>query len=231
MNWLHFIGKQYYTMNAFESEAREYQVSRRIALDKLKKMKFGDKIYLFQKARKSHNSIVFGYFTFERILGQIPESLTEELLDEGHLTQTMDFGEPRAGTSVIRGCGSYIMGTGYILRGIDAPALADKLQKYGATKVMIGGTFFGLPHIASDIKFQMGFRPFDYDRFIAEYQRLVKLGRQRICIKGCWYISDGAKTTIRSRDEQNYKQGINSARERVRAIHDYQKKISTKKEK
>lgn len=224
MNWLHFIGKQYYTMNAFESEARECQVSRRIALDKLKKMKFGDKIYLFQKARKAHNSTMFGYFTFERILGQIPDSLINELRRENCFVQARDAGEPRAGTPVNRGCGSYIMGSAYFLHGIDAPELADKLKEHSAQKVMIGGTFFGLPHIASDIKFQMGFRPFDFDRFIAEYQRLVKLGRQRICIKGCWYISDGAKTTIRSRDDQNYKQGINSARERVRAIHDYKKK-------
>lgn len=227
MNWLHFIGKQYYTMNAFETEARDLQVSRRIALDKLKKMKFGDKIYLFQKARKAHNSTMFGYFTFERILGQLPDSLIQELTDVGYILSGVADGQ---GDSVVRGCGSYIMGLGYTIHGIDAPALAEKLKAHGATKVMIGGTFFGLPHIASDIKFQMGFRPFDYDGFIAEYQRLVKLGRQRICIKGYWYISDEAKTAIRSRDEQNYKQGITSARERVRAIYDYQRKITEKKE-
>lgn len=227
MDWLHFIGKQYYTINAFESEAREYQVSRRIALDKLKKMRFGDKIYLFQKTRKAHNSTMFGFFTFERILGEIPQVMIDELHKEGHLDLTISVnagGIENAGKHIIRGCGSYIMGMALILEGIDAFALAEKLKRHNAQKVMIGGTFYGLPHIASDINFQMGFRPFDYDGFIAEYQRLAKLGRQRICVKGHWYVSDKDKEDIRTIDDENKEQWVNNPRERVRAIHDYKRK-------
>jgi len=67
MTYLHFIGKEYYSISKFIKEAKLFGVSRRVNLLMLKKFEFGDKIYLFQWDKTS--SILFGYFIFEKILG------------------------------------------------------------------------------------------------------------------------------------------------------------------
>lgn len=38
MNFIHFVGKSYYTMNGFINEAKEHGASRRVALNVLKQM-------------------------------------------------------------------------------------------------------------------------------------------------------------------------------------------------
>ena len=65
MDYLHFIGKQYYKRHQFISEARRYGVNRRIAPNVFRKMRMGDRVFLAQGDQRG--SQIFGYFVFTRI--------------------------------------------------------------------------------------------------------------------------------------------------------------------
>jgi len=80
-SWLHWIGNKYYSIKQFIEEARQIGVSRRVPAKMLKKMKWGDVIFLASKEKNLKNPLVFGYFALERIQGvkvdidELPEHL------------------------------------------------------------------------------------------------------------------------------------------------------------
>lgn len=91
-SWLHWIGNQYYSIRKFIEEARLIGVSRRVPRDVLRKMKWGDMIFLASKEKKLKSPVIFGYFRLERIQGvkvdmeDLPEHLQSKMRYEN-----MDF--------------------------------------------------------------------------------------------------------------------------------------------
>jgi len=84
-SWLHWIGNQYYTIQSFIDEARVIGVSRRVPEKILKKMKWGDTIFLASKEKHLKSPVIFGYFNLEGIQGvkvklkDMPEQLRDKM--------------------------------------------------------------------------------------------------------------------------------------------------------
>jgi len=84
-SWLHWIGNQYYSIRKFIEEARLIGVSRRVPQPVLKKMKWGDMIFLASKEENLKSPVIFGYFRLERIQGvrvdmeELPDHLQDRM--------------------------------------------------------------------------------------------------------------------------------------------------------
>jgi hypothetical protein len=119
-HWLHHVGRQYYpTMEAFELEALQQGVTRRVALSVLRHMRWGDQI-------------VFGFQTGpkdpERIFGTCPITVLSGLSAEGaavvvSLTGVTPVQMPRR--TVVRGCGHYRVAATYQVHNVTGPSLAE----------------------------------------------------------------------------------------------------------
>lgn len=88
--WLHWIGNQYYSIESFIEEARLVGVSRRVPEKILRKMKWGDTIFLASKEKGLKSPVVFGYFVLHKIQGVKVkmEDLPEYLQDKMHYEET-----------------------------------------------------------------------------------------------------------------------------------------------
>ena len=73
-DWLHFIGRRYYTEQKFLEESSEIGCSRRVSLQVLKKMNFGDRVYCAIVRNNEKSPVVLGSFTIERLSGLSQEA-------------------------------------------------------------------------------------------------------------------------------------------------------------
>lgn len=165
-DWLHWIGRQYYSPVKFAKEAVKHGATRRVAPMTLKAMSWGDRVYLIGRQSKQMKSgHIFGLFQIRRVLG-MPEEVTARLLQKGRAT-LIDLG----GRAVHRGCGDYIEGPSYSVQaGIDEIyEVLKEVEKEEKEKdlLMVGGVFEAIapPVRMADIPFQMGFRKFDGGEF------------------------------------------------------------------
>lgn len=84
-SWLHWIGNQYYSIESFIEEARFVGVSRRVPAKVLKKMKWGNTIFLASKEKGLKNPVIFGYFRLEKLQGikvnmnELPKHLRDKM--------------------------------------------------------------------------------------------------------------------------------------------------------
>lgn len=163
MDWIHWIGKQYYTMNSFAKEAKEHSVSRRVSLQTAKQMAWGDTVYCTMLDGKT--GVIFGSFTIERITGLSEEATIAALAT--HETENINDGEE----IIKRGCGSYATGPSW---QVDA-SIADIIETVEEVKddgrdegqIMVAGTFVELEKTRLlDIPFRQGFRKFDSQAFL-----------------------------------------------------------------
>ncbi len=209
-SWLHFVGKKYWKSPAkFIREAKRYGVSRRISLLQLEQMAWGDTVML---AQWDGSSVAFGQFRIERVTGLSPEVIAE--IQNQYGAEEVDPG----GYHVERECGSYIAGPGYTTRAT-ITQIGYVIEKLGWTgPLMVAGPFDVLevryngpdgqelterPFRArlKDIPHRMGFRRFDYDRFLAE-SRLQLEARARgeianrglVTLKGQFYEGEGGRS-------------------------------------
>jgi hypothetical protein len=190
-NWIHFVGKSYYSIEKFINEATREGVSRAMSVHIFKKMELGDRIFLAQKHEK--HTKIFGYFIFDAVTG-LSQELYTKLLEAGAVRNipTMPF-------TVTRGCGSYIVDG---MSEITSPSEFMRILKEGDKKdfdrLMVGGKFYSLntcgieeEYIISNIPFQQGFRLFDFEQFKTDYDS--KNGR---VVKGQFYKKEREKRVI-----------------------------------
>lgn len=218
-NWIHFIGKSYYTMDKFISEAKEKGISRAVSHEVFKKMNIGDRIFLAQKDGKSTK--IFGYFVFESIVGQDSQFISG-LKSDGYIVQVS---KPDYSEQIERGCGEYTVTGVYAINSPDK--LMERIResdKEDVGRVMIGGKFHYLngvqiseDYILSDIPFRQGFRLFDFDLFYFQYDKIkfdkAFSGRNQnrhIKIKGQFYANERIDNEITIEDPlllriENYK--------------------------
>lgn len=68
--WLHWIGRGYYTKRSFIREAEQYGISREIRLQTLKRMWWSDLVYLMIfEGKKYRRNLLFGRFEITRLQG------------------------------------------------------------------------------------------------------------------------------------------------------------------
>lgn len=185
--WLHFIGKQYYSRAKFIKEAKQYGVTRRVALQQLKQMAFGDMVLLAMMDGKS--PVIFGYFIIEKISGLSP---TATAAIQGRLKCEM---LNPGGRIIKRGCGSYIEGQCLVARASlqEIVAILDELRKQDVDigLPMVGGEFKLHPIIRlRDIPFRQGFRLFNYEQLIKEVGHLLDTVKTPITVKGQYYVKE-----------------------------------------
>ncbi len=172
-SWIHFIGKSYYTINSFEKEAAKFGVSRRIDKRLIKKMRYGDKVYVFQKDGKS--SKCFGYFVINSVWGKYSPEMMEELDREGKIESN----HCAIPVPIKKGCGTFVL-CGSSAINCDMDELGEKIEEYGAENVMVGGTFYPMEHIRSAIPHQQGFRRFAADEFLQEAEAVKDTARAKV---------------------------------------------------
>jgi hypothetical protein len=107
MIWLHYVGG-FYTQEKFVAEARRAGVSRRVAPNVAKFMRYGDTVQLlnWNNGKPLHFAdFVTGGISMD---AEISEELAPKLIEEGkaHLVST-------GGDTVVRECGSYVASASY----------------------------------------------------------------------------------------------------------------------
>ncbi len=161
--WLHFVGKQYYSKAKFKKEAEKHGVSRRISLQMLKKMSWGDRILLAQLDGKT--PVIFGEFYVDRIIGFSPEVM--EKIQQSHSCKINDLG----GYMVSRECGDFMAGVSYVVDASIAELVDCAKDAEDAGKPMVAGIFIERPLVRlKQIPFRQGFRAFDYQAFMEAYK-------------------------------------------------------------
>lgn len=158
-NWLHFIGRGYYTEKTFVQEAIRHLVSRRIQPRMLGGFSWGDRIWLAQgdmkkKLRKKPfgGARVFAYFTLTQVGGLNPQAL-DGFPGLGELYSNKP-------VEINRGCGSYTIEAIYLTK--ESPkALADYLRESAIpTTILLQGPITPLDNWISlpDVGFRLGYQ-------------------------------------------------------------------------
>ena len=127
--WLHWIGNEYYSIESFISEAEEYGVSRRVPKHILKKMEWGDKVFLATRETGKKKPVIFGYFYIDRLQGinidDLPEDIAVKVVNAGPVAL------------VKRGCGYLVAGGIYAYTDANVERLAD----YAGEETFVRGGF------------------------------------------------------------------------------------------
>ena len=146
---LHYVGKRYYTMETFIKEAMKHDVSRALPISVVKKLHWGDKIFLAfdMKSQKGRYALVFGYFYVQGLNVSNPEIKKKVNEDERiKVVKRVTFGG--GGIHVTRGCGDYsISAVSYVDNDVSeiAEVIDDIAKKEGIkVKVMVAGMFVRL---------------------------------------------------------------------------------------
>lgn len=89
--WVHWMGNCYYSIESFIKEAKDIGISRRVPKLTLKKMKWGDTIFLTSKEKGLKAPVIFGYFTLHTIQGIKVDidTLPKHLQDKMHYKKRM----------------------------------------------------------------------------------------------------------------------------------------------
>lgn len=191
MDWLHFVGRAYYTQESFEREAKRYGVSRRASLVALRQMKWGDRIWLAQgemksKRRKSpaRGSIVLGSFLLTRIAGVSLEDLSK-FHEVAPLQQIA-----RGGEEIRRGCGNYVTGPAY------STTLSLAELNISSGVILLQGDFVPLRPtvLLPDVTFRWGFRKFNGPYFLKCWGELQE--KKGDCLEGEFRDVDGVQSSI-----------------------------------
>lgn len=174
MDWLHWIGKKYYSIDEFLEEGKRVGVSRRVSLNFLARMNWGDKVYCIQKKPKYRNGSVFCCFPVKLLTG-LSSEICKELCEVFPMEKISEGGE-----IVERECGDYVTGSSYEvkvpLKTIVSYIIRRQKEGVDIGKPMVGcdlSSFRTLVQpwaIMKNIPFSQGFRDFDFNRFISLWQ-------------------------------------------------------------
>jgi len=174
-HWLHFIGRQYYSERKFLEESRDLGCSRRVALQVLKQMSIGDRVYCALIRNGEKSPVVLGYFIIDRLSGlsiemgcRVGARLSLDLQDFG-------------GQTFRRGCGTYTTGPSYALGEVSLSDIVACIESEAAAagealdigNLLIQGEWFPLDPVIRlrKVKFRPGYRRFDIEKALLESSR------------------------------------------------------------
>ncbi len=212
MDWIHFVGKTYYTPEQYAEEATKFGASRRINPHLLHSMNWGDRIFLAQGDMVKKNrvapftgSTVFGYFTITT-LGGVSQDALDCIAEEFELEIT---NAPIAAKgSVKRRCGHYSLGAS--IKKVELPlsqVLDYELVEEGESlpSYLLQGKFISIQKTALvDMGFRWGFRKFDGDAFLYLVEQGVPVVYGQMLPEGTPVNPEPGRGTLRGID--NYTQ-------------------------
>lgn len=216
--WIHFIGRQYYTRQEFVAEAEAVGVTRRVSMQTLKRMSFGDRVLLAIQDGKS--AVIFGSFRVTTLSG-LSKDAVDKIAAKVHV-EVADSG--RAGMTVNRGCGSYVVGFTFHANAElpELAALAAEAEDPG--KPMVGGDWDPFPCSnggvirLKKVKHSQGFRLFDVATFLEDITIQRVRGKDHPAVKGFYYAKPEDDTTVAGVDDK-------AAVERlIESVQDYNRK-------
>lgn len=196
MAWLHWIGKSYYTIGSFITESEQYGITRRVALNVLERMNWGDKVLCIQKEDGAKSGSIFLEFNIERLSGLSAEA--EKALAKRWSIVMIDPG----GDRVERECGEYETGPLCAFEGATLPEIARILKSLKTSGVDIGKPMIGCSKgyfsvynepltRLRDVPFRPGFRTFDYTKFLsAVAEKRVKNPKRRVVLTNAQFYGD-----------------------------------------
>lgn len=206
-SWLHWIGKSYYSIHKFTEEALRVGVSRRVSLDVLERMTYGDIVSCVQKPHGYKSGVIFLEFPIQVITGLSAAAMDK--VKDSFDCRIADVG----GAVVSRGCGSYITGMTYIVDA-DAREIAGALKEAKEEGADLGQPMIGcgpefvqiVPDpqpLLQDIPFRQGFRLYDRDAAFRVLLTWTPTGREkRPRLSGQFYVDNGPKETAPNIDVQ-----------------------------
>jgi len=184
MDWVNWVGNEFYTMQSFIDEALKYGVSRRIQERILRTMTWQDRIFLATNDIKVikvtgkrgkpidkviKTPVIIGYFKIDTLHGinLDPSNLPQELKNNFSGTK-YNGGAP---SPIQRGCGIQ-RSTGYYVETtptVDIKKIIDLQNIVSNAKTVQGGLrIFERPVITHLLSFR-GFRKFDGAEFMRDY--------------------------------------------------------------
>jgi hypothetical protein len=127
--WLHYVGrKTYRNCDYFEQEAKRLGVQRAVPFYMLKNFKWGERVllatWLYDKENQRGSAEVFGYFTVDSIVQNLPKEVVDKLL------QKLDVESVSSGESTFerRRCGDYSIRSTIFVRD-SVEDLAEKAKE------------------------------------------------------------------------------------------------------
>ena len=183
-DWIHWVGSKYYSIPSFVRESRAWGVSRRIKPQTLKRMSWGDRVYLVTREKGIKAPVVFGYFHLEKIQGIRLDEETRDRLERetGKRIRVVsnDFS-----LLVKRGCGYCVDGGLYCT----TEASVREVMEYGEIEdpelrgslVIFPRPYPGLRNLRPF----RGFRPFDGEGFRRDLED--KRGSRRVILDSLYY--------------------------------------------
>jgi hypothetical protein len=182
MDWLHFVGKTYYTPEQYIEEALRIGASRKTNARVIRQMTWGDRVFLAQGDMRKKNrtspfngSTIFGFFTI-LTLGGLPQEVLEEIAEAQGLEITD--APIQASAYTRRRCGHYSLGPS--VKGVKIPLgdIPDYIDEDDRGSYLLQGKFTPLEvrPTLSDIGFRWGFRRFDG----SAYLRAIENGQDTI---------------------------------------------------
>jgi len=126
--WIHYVGKGLYSIERFEAEVKRYGVQRAIPFHMIKNFHWGDTVLLahwtYDKGENYGYAEVFGYFTVDSIVQNLPEEIKEKLVEKLEVV-SVESENPKYENRV---CGGYFLGAKiYVKDSIES--LVDKVKR------------------------------------------------------------------------------------------------------
>lgn len=217
--WLHWIGREHYTIRWFVKEAQEYGIARPVSMTTLKLMQWGDLVSCLQIGERGLKSpSMFLEFPIQIISGltwKAQRAICENLTQR-NAWHAVDMGA----RMVSRRCGAYLTG---ITMEVEATVkeVADALESlpdgveagqpmvgcYPAAVAVLRKPWPVMP----DIAFRGTFRLYDRQAAMEEIDA-ARPGGKRPRLRGQFYIEEVAPKDARAGDLQ--------------AIYNYEKRVS-----
>lgn len=213
-SWLHWIGQQYYTAETFIDEAQRIGITRRVSLQVLKGMSWGDIVSCVQKPKNIKGGAVFLEFPITSLSG-----LTGGAIDWIRESGTKIIKVSDGGDFVDRGCGEYETGAAYSVR-LSLPELARMLEFMKQKGEDIGKLMVGCSAdrvrvvseprpVLNALPFRQGFRSWNRRGFWRTVRsRCLDSPRFRVIARGQFYMDAVLSDTDKGKAQEikNYRQ-------------------------
>lgn len=170
-DWLHFIGKSFYSTAGFVAEALEVGVSRAISRSMVGAFQVGDRVFVAfgdkntpRRTTPNMGSLIFGYFTVDTF-GLATTMETAQAIFPEQETE-----KPPTPVRVVRACGDYT-DLGGLASELTSPEVAERLRAHKIPAFLCGQLTELIPPVRlRSVTSRWGYRYFDGVGFLKAHK-------------------------------------------------------------